>query len=171
MIIIQSVPPFGVGTREKLYDTRSFPRTYIKIWDGRGDVQGTPVRVASDRFFCTELHAKLDGFRKSAKAKFMLAQKFDDLARKWKKERGISSSLSKSVLCPSYLRIIAMGPDVVPLILHRLREEGDNPDYWFRALETLIGENPVQEDDVGDFRAMAQAWLEWSDRHAKLGAG
>lgn len=112
----------------------------------------------------------LGSVRSEAKAKLDLANKFKALAAQWKKERGISSSLTKAVLCPSYQKIIGLGPDAIPLILERLREEGDRPDFWFWALECLTGENPVREDDMGNFRAMAKAWLDWSYRHAKLGA-
>ena len=90
---------------------------------------------------------------------------FRRLRDKWHAERGITSSLTKIAACPSYLRIIGMGEKVVPLILNQLEEEGDEPDFWFWALEAITGENPVPDSDLGDIRAMARAWLDWGTKH------
>ena len=87
------------------------------------------------------------------------------LRDKWHEERGIASSLTQIVACPSYLRIIGMGKKAVPLILRELEEEGDEPDFWFWALEAITGDNPVPPADIGDMRAMARAWLEWGMHH------
>jgi hypothetical protein len=60
-----------------------------------------------------------------------------------------------------------MGPAVIPLILRELEKEGDDPDWWFWALESLTGENPVPENAIGNNLAVAQAWLKWGrERYA-----
>jgi hypothetical protein len=95
--------------------------------------------------------------------------RFKELLSRWHNERGITSSLTKIVLCQSYQEIIGMGPDAILLILRQLKIEGDKPDYWFWALQSLTGENPVPQENIGDFRAMAYAWLRWGrDRYAEL---
>jgi hypothetical protein len=91
------------------------------------------------------------------------AVKFNQLAEKWRTERGITSSTTAMILCRSYQAIIGMGPLAVDLILQRLRAEGNNPDHWFWALQILTGENPVSEEDEGNLRKMADAWLRWAE--------
>jgi hypothetical protein len=89
---------------------------------------------------------------------------FQRLRAQWEHECGISSSLTKIVLAPSYQRIIALGPKAIPLILRQLELEGDDPDWWFWALEMLTGHDPVPENARGNTVAMAEAWLEWGKR-------
>ena len=86
---------------------------------------------------------------------------FQRLVHEWKTQRGASSSISKIVLCQAYQAIIGMGARAVPLILRKLRGEGDNPDQWFWALQAITQEQPVAEKDWGNYRNMARAWLEW----------
>jgi len=89
---------------------------------------------------------------------------FNSLLTEWHEERGIASSASEMILCPSYQRIIAMGPAAIPLILRQLRNEGDDPDHWFWALEIITGEDPIPEDAYGDTVRMAELWLTWGRR-------
>jgi len=87
---------------------------------------------------------------------------FQQLASKWRIERGTTSSTTEIVLCPSYQSIIGLGPKVVPLILAELESEGDHPDHWFWALQVLTKADPVSEEDEGNFRNMARSWLDWA---------
>ena len=90
--------------------------------------------------------------------------KFARLMQQWYVERNITSSLSEMNVCPSYIKIIAMGEPALPLIFEQLRKESDDPDYWFAALEAITGHDPVPEDAYGDTRKMAEAWLLWAER-------
>jgi hypothetical protein len=92
------------------------------------------------------------------------SSEFQQLASRWRAERGTSSSTTEIVLCPSYQAIIGMGSKAVPLILAQMEAEGDHPDHWFWALRVLTKADPVEEDDQGDARKMAQAWLQWASR-------
>jgi hypothetical protein len=85
------------------------------------------------------------------------------LTEKWRKERGITSSAAKMVICPSYQRIIGMGDKVVPLILRQMQDEGDDPDHWFWALEMITNADPVPVEAYGDTVRMAQAWFSWAE--------
>ena len=76
------------------------------------------------------------------------------------------SNTAQIALVFFYYQIIGMGPKVVPLILRELEKE---TDHWFWALEAITGENPVKEDDAGDMRASARAWLEWGRRNGLIG--
>lgn len=94
-----------------------------------------------------------------------LKEKFNQLIFQWHKECGATSSITKVISCPAYLRIIAMGPDVIPLILRQLESEGDEPDFWFWALQLLTGANPVPQDAQGDMKRIAEIWLDWARRY------
>lgn len=85
-----------------------------------------------------------------------LAQKFHELAARWRAETEALSSVQQTVTNHTYQRIIGLGPGVVPLLLEELRRE---PDHWFWALSAVTGENPVRPGSTFD-EAVA-AWLEW----------
>ena len=93
------------------------------------------------------------------------------LVRQWHEERGISSSFSDMVLCPSYQRIIGMGEKAIPLILAQLRRESDDPDHWYAALEAITGEDPVPTDVYGDTVKIAEAWLLWAEENVGYSVG
>ena len=88
---------------------------------------------------------------------------FQQYVDQWHKERGATSSITEMVICSSHLAIISMGADlVVPLILRKMEDEGDEPDMWFVALQSLTGTDPVTDEIRGDFKLMADRWLEWA---------
>ena len=87
-----------------------------------------------------------------------MRERFQQLSREWKRATRYFSSSSHLVAHPAYLRIIALGPDVVPLILRNLEHE---PAHWFPALVALTNVDPVAEDDWGNVEAMARTWVEW----------
>ena len=62
----------------------------------------------------------------------------------------------------AYLRIIGMGPLVLPLILEDLERTGD---FWFTALEAITGQDPVPPESRGKIKAVAEAWLEWGRKN------
>jgi len=80
------------------------------------------------------------------------------LVRSWKEERGPASSTTQLAMCPSYQRIIGLGPAVVPLLLRELERQ---PDHWFWALKAITGADPVPEASRGKVREMARWWLDW----------
>lgn len=95
-----------------------------------------------------------------------IATTFQRLRDVWKTNKLVISSISKIVSDPAYLKIIGLGPDVLPHILEELRRE---PDFWFVALEAITRENPVRAEHAGDIVAMAEDWLQWEhQRHRAL---
>jgi hypothetical protein len=98
----------------------------------------------------------------------LLEVKFRRFRRAWENETRLTSSLTKIVMSPSYQKIIGLGPSAVGLILQEIEKEGEDPDWWFWALEMITGENPISAADQGNNRAMAKAWLEWGKDRAKL---
>lgn len=89
-----------------------------------------------------------------------LEEQFEALRTQWRAECGISSSMTKIILAPSYQRIIGMGKAAVPLIMRQL-EKGDQPAFWSWALQSITGAKPFRDEDKGKVKALAQAWLAW----------
>lgn len=92
--------------------------------------------------------------------------KFQELVEDWKRERESRSSITSTATIQPYQKIIGMGADALPFIIAQLKSEGDEPDQWFWALKMITGENPVRAEDQGNFKKMAQAWIEWAERQA-----
>jgi hypothetical protein len=100
--------------------------------------------------------------------------RFRNLVSTWRNERGSMSSITEMSMLPSYQKIIGMGVDAIPLILKELKSEGDDPDQWFWALLSISEANDlippqIKVEDQGNFRKMAQAWLEWADNQGYAG--
>lgn len=91
-----------------------------------------------------------------------VAQKFQELAQRWRSETAHLSSVTKQVMHPSYQRIIGLGPAVLPILLQELRRESG---YWFWALNAITGEDPVRPEDLGNVPRMTEAWLNWGKQH------
>jgi hypothetical protein len=85
-------------------------------------------------------------------------QRFHDLVKLWKQERGPYSSSAQLAQHPAYQQIIDLGPEVIPLLLRELERQ---PDHWFRALHALTGADPVPVENRGKVREMAAAWVQW----------
>lgn len=85
-----------------------------------------------------------------------LKHEFDALAMKWREETEDSSIIALRLIHPSFMRILALGPVVIPWILRELKER---PDWWFDALKALTGEDPTHPDD--SFDSAVNAWLQW----------
>jgi hypothetical protein len=89
-------------------------------------------------------------------------RQFYRLAAVWRVETAHLSNLTQKCNHPAYRAIVAMGPDVIPLILAELERE---PNHWFAALRELTGENPVPPEARGKVKEMASSWLDWAEKH------
>lgn len=89
------------------------------------------------------------------------SERFERLADNWQKDTAGYPTIRQKVKHACYRQIIAMGEDVVPLILNRLCKERN---HWFWALSELTGEQPVPKDACGDVDKMTEAWLDWGRR-------
>lgn len=88
----------------------------------------------------------------------VVEKRFNELAKKWKKETGHYSTMIHVTRNENYLRIIALGKPVIPYILKDLEKE---PEYWFEALRLLTNCNPVSKNHLGDLEQMTADWLNW----------
>ncbi len=93
-----------------------------------------------------------------------LERTFHANAEKWRKETGMFASIAQRAMHPSYLRIIGLGRQAIPLLLEELRER---PDHWFWALRAVAGEDPVVAGS--DFDEAVEAWLRWGREHGYAG--
>ena len=93
------------------------------------------------------------------------AERFERLARSWKESIGPTSSIHKMSMHSSYQQIIAMGYSAVSLILEDLQRE---PNHWFWALRAITGADPVQIENQGNIREMANDWLTWGRSHGYI---
>ena len=94
-----------------------------------------------------------------------LQRDFYRLAAIWKTTTIHMSNITEKCSHPAYQQIIAMGPDVLPLIFEELDRE---PDDWFVALRALTGVNPVPMQSRANIRETVSAWREWAKQHGYL---
>ena len=75
------------------------------------------------------------------------------------------SSTVEMVKHPAYQKIVSMGQVVVPFLLEDLRQ---NPIYWLPALRQITQQNPVQPEQRGKIKQMAEAWLNWGKQEGYI---
>jgi hypothetical protein len=90
-------------------------------------------------------------------------QRFRRLEVQWSAETRILSDPGKIMGHPAMREIIALGDEVVPIILRDLQEK---PSHVAWALPEITGENPAPPKSEGGFRkwdvvADTEAWLKW----------
>jgi hypothetical protein len=82
---------------------------------------------------------------------------FNGLAKRWRDETSGYSLTNQKYAHPAYQSILALGPEVVPLILRELQAR---PGRWLQALKAL--NNGFDPSKPGDsFDDAVKAWLEW----------
>ena len=86
---------------------------------------------------------------------------FYRLAAIWKTTTVHWSNITEKCSHPAYRQIIALGPDVLPLIFDELARE---PDDWFVALRAYGGRSRSVTVSA-DLQETANAWLEWAKQH------
>ncbi len=87
-----------------------------------------------------------------------IEQRFRRLEAQWKADTEFLSDAGKIILHPAFQAIIALGPDVVPIMLRDLESR---PSLWVWALPEITGAHPVAPTDGGNIRKMTDAWLKW----------
>lgn len=93
-----------------------------------------------------------------------LADRFREHADKWERETAYLSATPMRVMHDSYQSIMAMGPEVVPLLLSDLQK---TRRHWFWALRHLTNADPVPEKDRGQMDKMIAAWIDWGKPKGK----
>jgi hypothetical protein len=90
-------------------------------------------------------------------------QRFRQLEAQWKADTLVLSDPGKIMSHPAMRAIIAIGEDVVPLILRDLQ---DNPSLLVWALPEITGENLAPPRTEGGFLKwnvdkQVESWLRW----------
>lgn len=85
-------------------------------------------------------------------------QKFLKLRKEWFDDTAHLSSPIQSAKHPAYQQVIGMGPKVVPFLI---QDQLENGTHWFWALQSITGENPIQENHRGNIEKMANDWNRW----------
>lgn len=93
----------------------------------------------------------------------LLQSEFEECVRKWKNETGMFSTVQQKVIHPSYMRIIGMGKDVLPLVLMEMKLR---PSHWGCALRAITGERPDAE--AKSSKEQVQAWVDWGQQNNLL---
>lgn len=91
---------------------------------------------------------------------------FAQLLEQWSHDTRVTSDQVAVLMHPAHLRIIGLGPQVLPCISKNL-SEGGGP--WFVALEAIVGENPFASTS-SKANQMRNDWLAWGREHGYLGA-
>jgi hypothetical protein len=88
-----------------------------------------------------------------------VAQSFRRLAGEWHRAVAHHSSSTIRNSHPAYRAIIALGPEVVPLLL---RDMEDNHTHWFVALRDITGAHPIPSSAAGNIPLTVEHWLRWA---------
>jgi hypothetical protein len=83
---------------------------------------------------------------------------FREAVDEWRNDTWLKCSIARRTAHPAYLRIIGLGQQAIPWILHELRQE---PDYWFPALKALTRNKFSPKAD--SMKELRDAWLAWGD--------
>lgn len=107
----------------------------------------------------------VDGAPFSRAANEDMARRFDELAAKWRDDTEFDSAPTTIYQHPAYLEIVGWGASVLPLMFADLATHGS---FWFGALRTLTGEDPVPPEDRGRIARMREHWLGWGRARGHL---
>lgn len=83
---------------------------------------------------------------------------FDELAAKWKRDTNGVSSMSRTLSNESYQKILTYGWQAVPFIIADLKKEAAP---WFSALRLITGQCGIGVNHRGQFRKIADEWIQW----------
>lgn len=93
--------------------------------------------------------------------KARVRESFEQLADELEESAAPLSSTRRAVKTPAFLEILALGPDVLPLALDRLKASSNRP-LWLRVLGTFTSSPPgLGKATVEEATA---AWIAWG-RH------
>lgn len=89
---------------------------------------------------------------------------FYAVLRRWKSETAFVSDPDKITSHPSFLALVDNAKIVAPLIIEELRER---PSLLVWVLDDAFGETPYKKSDIGNIRAMSEAWIAWAERNGR----
>jgi hypothetical protein len=84
---------------------------------------------------------------------------FVDLAKQWEQETMFHSNTNIIIQHPNVNKIIAMGEDILPLIMATL--DAGHWIGWFHVLREITGCNPVLRKHAGNVKKITNDWRVW----------
>ena len=86
-----------------------------------------------------------------------IAEKLAKFKKRWKEETLVNSDFSEVISNEWFLKIIGLGPDVLPYLYPLIEAEGG---LWCIAVEAITDVTPDVVDGT-DFRELSTFWLNW----------
>ena len=90
---------------------------------------------------------------------------FNVLVSEWHIATRYCSTIEQICSHQAYLKTIAKGKLVLPLIFKSLAQE---IDHWFWALHEITGESPIREVSKGNLINMREDWMAWGRNHGYI---
>ena len=90
-------------------------------------------------------------------------KEFSALAERWTNETRHVASPSVRASHPAFLKLVAMGTSVVPLMLDELARRQDD---WLPVLEATTDEDPASDSKT--FEEAVLRWLAWGRIHGYI---
>lgn len=78
----------------------------------------------------------------------------------WREQTAYLSSSTRITGHPAYQELVALGPAALPFLFRDLEQTGDG--HLSKALSAITGAHPVSDEDRGNVRRVADAWLHWA---------
>lgn len=119
--------------------------------------QSVPVPTSTDE---SQIPRESPSSKERPRVSLSVRQEFQELASRWRLATEQSSDPLEKIAHPAHLRIIGLGPEVLPLVFLELAERGG---LWFWALEALTGDDPVP--DTASMKEVREAWLSYGRQH------
>jgi uncharacterized protein HemY len=89
-----------------------------------------------------------------------IEQRVVRLLTSWREQTAYLSSSTAITGHPAYQELMELGPAALPFLFHDLEQTGDG--HLSKALTAITGAHPVQPEDRGKIRKIADAWLRWA---------
>jgi hypothetical protein len=91
-----------------------------------------------------------------------LERVFNELFERWHSDTMKYSDPNEITGHLSYYQIVALGEEVLPLLLRELKR---GTGFLFLALRAITRQNPVPPEHMGNRKQMAEDWLQWARDH------
>ena len=88
-----------------------------------------------------------------------IKREFEKYKEIWKRETRFSSNTTEMINHPAYLKIMALGKNVIPFLLRDMEQTGN---HWFEALNQITTADPILKGHEGKIRLMINDWIAWA---------
>lgn len=89
---------------------------------------------------------------------------FQEYKENWLRQTDFLSNMLEITNNYYYQQIIALGEDVIPLIIKDLKYE---ENHWFVALEKILGFTPIKNEHKGIYKLIKSDWLNYLEEKYK----